>query len=385
MKYSINDTTLTAIGNAIREKTGATDTYKPTEMATAIQSITGGGGVEIEPIVLTGDIGSQLASGYFIDVVLEKFPGKVSTTAVTNASNLGKGNKTTKKIPFSINFTNTTNTDSMESLFNGMSALEEVPEIVLEDNGGSRTKITPYVIRSMFYGCEQLRSIPEDFGADWDWKNYEGGSNAANYMFYECRSLRSIPQTLLTYPFHTTASGSNAAPYVYAFQNCYNLDEIRNLGVSPASLTTNRFSSTFAACYNLAHFTFETNADGTPKTATWKSQTIDLSGNLGNVYQYATMSYINNIRGADKEVTDLFSYEELKDDPDWWTKSAAFSRYNHDSAVETINSLPDCSATGTNTIKFKGTNGSGYGKAISDLTAEEKAVATAKGWTVTIV
>lgn len=44
MKYSINDTTLTAIGNAIREKTGSAGTYKPTEMATAIQSITTGGG-----------------------------------------------------------------------------------------------------------------------------------------------------------------------------------------------------------------------------------------------------------------------------------------------------------------------------------------------------
>jgi hypothetical protein len=65
-----------------------------------------------------------------------------------------------------------------------------------------------------------------------------------------------------------------------------------------------------------------------------------------------------------------------------------YSRYNHDSAVNTINSLPDTSAYlatagGTNTIKFKGNAGSKTdGGAINTLTAEEIAVATAKGWTV---
>ena len=32
----VNDTSLTAIGNAIREKNGETTLYKPAEMATAI-------------------------------------------------------------------------------------------------------------------------------------------------------------------------------------------------------------------------------------------------------------------------------------------------------------------------------------------------------------
>ena len=68
-----------------------------------------------------------------------------------------------------------------------------------------------------------------------------------------------------------------------------------------------------------------------------------------------------------------------------------YSRYNHDSAVETINSLPDTSEYlaangGTNTIKFKGAAGSKTdGGAINTLTEEEIAVAAAKGWTVTLV
>lgn len=40
----VQDTSLTAIANAIREKNGSTDTYKPAEMATAIQGIQAGGG-----------------------------------------------------------------------------------------------------------------------------------------------------------------------------------------------------------------------------------------------------------------------------------------------------------------------------------------------------
>lgn len=38
-KYAIEDSTLVAIGDAIRDKNGTTDTYTPAEMATAIGAI----------------------------------------------------------------------------------------------------------------------------------------------------------------------------------------------------------------------------------------------------------------------------------------------------------------------------------------------------------
>ena len=81
----------------------------------------------------------------------------------------------------------------------------------------------------------------------------------------------------------------------------------------------------------------------------------------------------------------------MKNDPDSWTYDINYSKYNHDSAVETINSLPDTSAYiatagGTNTIKFDGASGAKTdGGAINTLTEEEIAVAAAKGWTVTLV
>jgi hypothetical protein len=105
-----------------------------------------------------------------------------------------------------------------------------------------------------------------------------------------------------------------------------------------------------------------------------------------------SMGFPNEVIEALKLLTHLedvpyMDYvQALKDNPDWWTCDVNYSRYNHDSAVATINSLPDCSATGTNTIKFKGTMGAKTdGGAINTLTEEEIAVAAAKGWTVSLV
>ena len=97
------------------------------------------------------------------------------------------------------------------------------------------------------------------------------------------------------------------------------------------------------------------------------------------------------IYSEDKQIKDDATYQALKNDPDSWTIDINYSKYNHDSAVETINSLPDTSAYiatagGTNTIKFKGGSGAKTdGGAISTLTEEEIAIAAAKGWTVTLV
>lgn len=43
-KVLISESILTAIADAIREKLSTTDTYKPSEMADAVESISGGGG-----------------------------------------------------------------------------------------------------------------------------------------------------------------------------------------------------------------------------------------------------------------------------------------------------------------------------------------------------
>ena len=174
-----------------------------------------------------------------------------------------------------------------------------------------------------------------------------------------------------------------------AFKGCSSLDEIVGLPVPDRTYTSNMFMYTFNECYRLKNMIFSTSG-GQPYVVKWKNQEISLNESFGYTNAPGTIINYNSGITADKNVTDDATYQALKNDPDWFTTNIAYSRYNHDSAVATINSLPDTSAYlatagGTNTIKFKGTAGSSTdGGAINTLTAEEIAVATAKGWTVTL-
>ena len=184
--------------------------------------------------------------------------------------------------------------------------------------------------------------------------------------------------------------------YYYSFNYCHVLEAIENMGVSRGTLTQDAFTQSFSSCYRLKKLTFETNDDGTPIVANWKNQTIDLTYAVGHLFSN-TDEYVSKVTTQynsgitnDKRVNSQEDYERLKNDPDWFTGLVAYSRYNHNSAVETINSLPDTSAYlaangGTNTIKFEGRAGSATDEgAISTLTEEETAVAAAKGWTVSL-
>jgi len=89
----------------------------------------------------------------------------------------------------------------------------------------------------------------------------------------------------------------------------------------------------------------------------------------------------------DLEVYDAASYERLKNNPDRCPVYSDYSLYTKVEALETIASLPDVSSSSTNnTIIFYGNAGKlTDGGAINTMTAEEIAVATAKGWTVSFV
>ena len=161
--------------------------------------------------------------------------------------------------------------------------------------------------------------------------------------------------------------------------------------------------------------TFATN-NGEPYKVNWKNQTINLAKRIGYIEDTWSLVYGKYAQGYWKEKNNIFynttdleqaklNYNKLKSQDNWFSWSTAsgayegknvyysllFSRYNHDSAVETINSLPDtseylASAGGTNTIKFKGSQGAlTDGGAINTLTEQEIAVATEKGWTVSMV
>jgi len=90
---------------------------------------------------------------------------------------------------------------------------------------------------------------------------------------------------------------------------------------------------------------------------------------------------------ATLEITDATSAAALADNPNRWTSNVEWSLYNKTSALETIATLPDLTSSGsTATIVFSGNAGANTpGGAINTMTADEIAVATAKGWTISFV
>ena len=309
--YSIKETTLIAIGDAIRAKNGSTDTYTSEEFAAAIESIvaTGGGSDDIEDILLTGSC-SYACSGAVASSFIKTFGNKITTQGISDASNMFFSS-TVESIPFTLNFV-TSNHVSMANMFQNNLNLKTLPTIL--------NTVQPNAVGNIFMNCQRLRNIPEDYFDNWNFTrlqtyNYAGFAS----MFQNCYSLRNIPTKLLENMWGRQTT-SSYVPYNNAFYKCYVLDEIVGLGVQASNLTSNAFNGICGNCNRLKRFTFATNSDGTPKTANWKSQTIDLS-HTSNPVGYTTdgtnITNYNSGITADKKVKDDATYQALKNDPDW--------------------------------------------------------------------
>ena len=381
------------IANAIRSKNGLTTTYKPSEMAAAISAIETGGGsggdLPENALNITGDCSYRFAYNgwnWFIDT----YGNQVTTSNITNGDSMFKESNNLTNIPFELNFigdntSDSNNTISAYRMFHNCYKLESIPVI-------SNCKVKQ--ISEVFYGCRRLRYFPDDIESYFNWSyldslNTQWGDGSTSSMFSCCNSLRKIPMGLLKHG-NKGLYHSNCAFYGLG-SSCSALDEMIGIPVIyTGTWTGNGFYLFGRECNRVKNITFMM-PDGQPYVKNWKSQTIDLTENVG--YAKYVSNIIENNSGitADKEVTDDATYQALKNDPDWWTKDVNYSRYNHDSAVATINSLPDtsaylASAGGTNTIKFTGEAGTlTDGGAINTLTETEIAVATAKGWSVTLV
>jgi hypothetical protein len=295
-------------------------------------------------------------------------------------------NNTALKIPFNINFNSSDTYHYAECMFKNMKNLTEAPKVY---------NLKPFNLFEMFSGCRMLRNFPANYAEDWDWSYLNKQTNQYNGkqqgLFTGCYSLRNVPMALLK-NHNPAATSSSYVIYNYAFCNCYCLDEVVDMPVLQSTLTSNCFLQTFYYCSRLKRFTFATD-NGTPYTANWKNQTIDLSQYVGFASKQSNILNYNSGITEDKRIYNKATYNELKDDEDSYVYvegtnlvEGYFSRYNHDSAVETLRSLPDTSAYGTNTIKFLEENGRNTDAgAIETLTEEEIAIAAVKGWTIALV
>lgn len=370
---------LSAIGNAIREKTGGTELLTLDQMPAEIANIQSGGG-EVEPIVLSDNC-NYACFGAIASAYIDKFGNTISTFNITNSDYMFD-NYTLKKIPFALNYNNNNNFKSMNNLFYEAINLEEIPIM---------NNVYPGGLDNFFYSCKRLRNLPDNFGIDWNWNRIHTYTYASiRGMFRNCYSLRSIPESFLSNLWGIQTSPSYGI-YYYGFMSCFVLDEIKGLKLNQSTIDRNCFNDAFTNCARVKDIIFALEEDGSVQTVNCKSQTIDLTTYVGYGDSSNLFTNYNSGITADKRVKDDATYQALKDDPDWFSTNINYSRYNHDSAVRTINSLPDTSAYlatagGTNTIKFKGESGAlTDGGAINTLTEEEIAVATAKGWTVSLV
>ena len=386
----VNEDTLTTMADSIRLKLGEETNpqavgftkYTPMELANKIanEMPLAKDAIPNSAKHLTGDCTNLFASGNW-DWFIEQLGEEITTEGLTYTDRMFNESKV-KSIPFDLNCANGC---LVSQTFQNCRNLEHLPNIT-----GRELKNFYQFIG----GCNRIREIPEQWatGIDWDYinTNTEWFWTRIAEFFRDCYSLRSIPKVLIK-RLYPGSNNSNASGYI--FYSCASLEEIEGFRGPNVTLSDNCLNN-FGNCYRLGRliFDYEDEATNTPRTQNWKGQTIDLSFGVG--YSPGERNYIldyNSGITADKEVKDDATYQALKNDPDWFTCNVAYSRYNHDSAVETINSLPDTSDYlaangGTNTIKFKGAAGSATdGGAINTLTEAEIAVAAAKGWTVSLV
>ena len=417
-KVFINESSLTSIGNAIRGKTGSSELLSvPDGMVAAIESITtGGGGSAVLPEelrVISGDV-QNLFSRDYATLYVNTYGKQLTTKDLIDAQMFDE-NRTIEEVPFDLNIAG----GYTNALFRSCSKLKKIKDInIMNPNNTSNG------LNQCFQGCYNLKEIgiirnPMISSMNYAFEscfylNYitiEGAvipNNGVGYIngaFQSCLGLRELDSSFLK------LLKSNVG-YNSTFNSCFSMDRIVGLGLPISSSSqvhvNNIYNGTFDNCYRLDELTFETNDDGTPKQLYASNQVIDLSQNIGYCPSSAwvTCYIVGDIKQGQlvpgfydyiqpsASSTDIWNYqitadkntEDYYNHKDSWTEDYLYSRYNHRSMVNTINSLPVISSGGTSIIKFKSNQGdsSPWGGA-SNLTEEEIAVATAKGWTVSFV
>lgn len=370
---------LTAIADAIREKGNTTELLTLDAMPAAIAALEVGGGSDIEPPVISGNVeglfsylNSTSTSTYTQPKLQWYYNNKslwnnTKTENITNAAKMFSSCEKLEEVPFAINLSETCS--SCSNMFATGRKLKKIPII-----NGLRGNCA-----ELFSGCWELTEINIE-----DLPNMADGTIYGKKIFYRCEKLRKVSPEVIKVLGTDTMNYSNSV-LNGLFMSCHVLDEALNLPVRNAEIRgNNQFDSTFYSCFHIKDITFATKINGSPKEVIWDTQTLDLTQcGYGSI-----SSYIGNT----KEIKDDATYEQYYNDPDAWTNDIKYSRYDKASALRTIASLPIVyreaiggNLAGSCIVKMKSAAGSNtIGGSIGSMTEEEIAVATAKGWTISL-
>lgn len=209
---TINDTHLTDIANAIRSKNGTTDTYKPSEMASAIENIEAGGSgggkyaprkLSFQNYAYTDELDYEIANvdtsnlltmssmfNYCSTLLKLDLRGWKTTNVQSFYNMFYHCEKMTEVNVSSFDFTNAT---SCEGMFGYCYKLKKADLRCIKGN-----KITTF--KNMFL----YNSVIEEI----DLSNMETTSvTTANTMFGECPKLKKIDIRSATFSKITSSSG----------------------------------------------------------------------------------------------------------------------------------------------------------------------------------
>lgn len=432
----INDEHLHDIADAIRGKVGGDDTYKPREMAAAIEAIEGkdldcnGMHVPEEVLVISGDCDYYGARNQ-LNWLIEQYGNKMRTENISNPNSMFYFCAKLKEIPFDLNVLHSGSTTSISNIFtnifNGCYSLKKFPKINLTSKDGVARKVFLNFPNNMFeYPDADDDFVTKDDATIICGMSYNSCSNAkfevepSWFSLIDCdagrenkvfgsqypvnwsgaKYIKSIP----SYPkFWNNQEGSYSHYYSMKFIRCYNLHTIVIPRPGTAALTSSPQgfnADSWNYTYSLKNILFDVQEDGSPYTANWKNVTLNLCVPAANPIggDVSNNSVALSVLNPDKAVTDEESYQRLKNDLEYWVnircgydegyyhKYGYYSGFNRATAFNLIKTLPDTSAYGVNVLKLPASNGEGTDAgAISTLTEEEIAVATVKGWTVTFV
>lgn len=315
-------------------------------------------------------------------------------------------------------------------LFNNNLYIEDLSDIVVGSRYGTATSFD-----DAFNGCKNLKKLPK-----FQFKRDIYGNQTSSAFSY-CYNLEQseIDKIYQFISAFTTASQNPQLNYCYKIKEFdwskinMKIDDFSptriDFGYAPTleryvipvtytktETTSSGYNTKYQGCYPMIKdVSFVTNNDGSPKkskmtnqTLSWWAYSESYSWGYGDVtsqgYEYGGIDKTHNIVGDTIEQTQV-NYEKMKQYSDWhctqrrsvsYQRSSVpigrlFSKFNHKTMVSIINTIMDTSeyiATkgGTNTIKFYKYQGDLTDEGgTSNLTEEEIAVATAKGWTVTFV
>ena len=410
-KYVIDNETLSSIGNAIRSKTGKSDLIAPGNMPKEIESIEAGGGSSLpsEITLSEEDLGNYFfgfdrANPYLntstpVKVNFHRFQnGFYINPNIENADLFELNNISSEKLYVQNLFYSCTNLKRVKS--SGKASLINInPNIVFDASLAQRIGLG-----SIFLNCYSLVDanglFTDETALERCIDSYVLGNTSGCYFsrtFSNCYALREVPtwfKKLKTTKTTTVIPNQNQYVFNECFYRCHSLDEATDIPITfknlSGTVTSNLFSGAFTYAGRLKRITFETPTNGASAfVMPWQNQTIDLvdTGWIKPEHEADFLKY-SNITSS-KKVTNSNTYNQLKNDPDWYTCDASYSRFNRVSAVELFNSLPNTksyvTSSAPNTIKlWYSAGGSTDGGAMKNLTSSEIAIATAKGWTVTL-